>query len=1460
LSAASRRVAGWAPVGALAALCYVPLLLTHRGEVGADTKSYLTIDPSRLLERAWSMWDPNIGLGTVTHQNIGYLWPMGPWYWAFDALGVPDWITQRLWLGSILFLAGLGVRHLLRTLGQDGPHVNAAMFVYALSPYVLSLAARISAILLPFTALPWLIALTVKAIRDRTWWYPALFALVIATIGSTNATALLLVGLGPAMWVVYAVFVAHEATIRQAAGAVVRIGVLTVGASLWWMAGLYCQGSYGIDILKYSETARTVAEASTAPEVLRSLGYWFFYGGDKVGPWIEPSVPYTQSLALIFGTYLLAVLGLLAAGVTRWRYRSFFVALVVAGTVVAIGAHPWNDPPLIGKGLKEFLNSDAGLAMRSLPRAVPLLALGLAVLLGMGIASLGALVKPLGPGLAAGVAVLAVLCLPPLWTGDMVAGNLQRPEDLPDYWIDAAQYLEGRGRTTDGWATRVLEMPGSDFASYRWGNTVDPITPGLIDRPYVARELIPYGTPPSANLLNAFDGRLQEDTLDPGAIAPLARFMAVGDVVLRDDLQYERYNLARPRQTWALFRSAPGLTADRGFGGTGENVPDPRLPLEDELELASPPDLPDPAPVEVLGVEHPVSIFRAVPATAPVILAGDGDGLVDLAAAGLVDGTEAVLYSGSFAGDRSGLDREVGRPDAVLVLTDSNRRAGRRWSTVRENQGYTEMAGEEPLRADPTDNRLPIFPDAGDDTATVTEQRGGVHARATAYGNPITFTAEDRAANAVDDDRRTAWQVGAFSPVVGERIELTYDQPRTTDRVTLQQADNGVQNRWITRVRLRFDGGDPVDLDLSAASRTAPGQTLTFPRRTFRKLSIEVLQDDIGRRDRYDGLSSVGFADIRLGDGDRRVDEVIRLPRDLLAAAGRASADHPLAIVLTRQRTRPSIPLRGDAEGAIVRTFSLPTARSFDLSGEARLSPRATDPVIDAVLGVTAADGSRLVATSSRRLAGDIGARAVSAIDGDPTTHWSPGYLQQGRDSVRYRLENPVSFDHMDLRLVTDGRHSVPTHVRIEADGKTAGEVDIPALDDQTAKDATTEVPLDFPTVTGRDIRFVFDGVRTVATIDWVSRRPVQAPIGVAEIGALGLRAEVPSGRFDSGCRSDLVEVDGKPVPVRVRGDVSAAIAGRAMDVTRCGRPVPMAAGDHVVRTAVGRDGGIDIDQLVVTSRSATGRQVPHRDPAGKESGGPKVTVDSQGRDAARVTVGPRAEPTWFVLGQSLSDGWTATVDGRDLGPPTLIDGYANGWLLPAGTDPVHVDLSWTPQRVVFGAMALSAVAVLVCLVVVAIGLRRRRRHRDPVTTPAGDQPATFRPEVLWRSDGSPPSLRTTVLTVLVAAAITAVVIGPVAAVVVGASALVALRVRRARALTVVGPAVALAVSGLYTLVSQARHHLPAGFEWPGYFPKVHQVAYVGVALLLLDVVVDRQWTGRWWPQVHATRTTEPDR
>ena len=533
----------------LAVAAYAPVLRSDPGKVAADTKQYLYLDPARMLSRAASMWDPHIGMGTVTHQNIGYLFPMGPYFWSLDKIGVPDWVAQRLWLGSILFFAGVGVLYLLRTFGVRGPGVVVAALAYMFTPYTLDYSARISVLLLPFAALPWLIGLTRKALRDGGWLYPAIFALVVQVIGGVNATALIFAGVGPVLWIAYAWLVEHEVDWRRALGVTFRIGVLTVLTSLWWIAGLEMQGTYGLDILKYTETVRAVATASFPNEILRGLGYWFFYGGDRIGPWVESASQYTQRPAVLIAGYGLVVVSLLAAGVVRWRHRLFFVALLVVGMVIAVGPSPYAHPTPLGAVFKAFANSSsAGLALRSTARAVPLVVLALTVLLGLG---LNAAVRSLrrrghpaiGAALIGVVVVLIAVNMPALFNGTFYGKNLERPEHVPAYWTAATKYLDARGG-----ATRVLEEPGIDFAAYVWGNTVDPITPGLMDRPYVARELIPYGTAGTADLLNAFDLRFQAGVADPAGVAPLLRRMGIGDVVLRNDIQYQRYNIVAPRE------------------------------------------------------------------------------------------------------------------------------------------------------------------------------------------------------------------------------------------------------------------------------------------------------------------------------------------------------------------------------------------------------------------------------------------------------------------------------------------------------------------------------------------------------------------------------------------------------------------------------------------------------------------------------------------------------------------------------------------------------------------------------------------------------------------------------------------------------------------------------------------------------------------------------------------------
>ena len=59
------------------------------------------------------------------------------------------------------------------------------------------------------------------------------------------------------------------------------------------------------------------------------------------------------------------------------------------------------------------------------------------------------------------------------------------------------------------------------------------------------------------------------------------------------------------------------------------------------------------------------------------------------------------------------------------------------------------------------------------------------------------------------------------------------------------------------------------------------------------------------------------------------------------------------------------------------------------------------------------------------------------------------------------------------------------------------------------------------------------------------------------------------------------------------------------------------------------------------------------------------VDVVHNGDTKLRVHVTDASKPFWLVLGESNSPGWHAhVVNGHDLGPSQLVDGYANGWLV----------------------------------------------------------------------------------------------------------------------------------------------------------------------------------------------------
>jgi arabinofuranan 3-O-arabinosyltransferase len=1408
------RLSRAAEVLGLAVLAYVPFLASSRGRVSADTKQYLYLDPARLIERAASLWDPQVAAGTVPHQNIGYLFPMGPWFWVFDQLGVPDWVAQRLWLGTISFLAVLGARWLFGLLGLTRLAALVGALVYMLTPYQLAFTARISVLLLPWAALPWLIGLTMRAVRRGGWRDPALFALVAMAAGSVNASALVLVIAAPALWLVFELFRGRAAA-RAALAAGGRIAVLSLGTSLWWVVGLRLQGVYGLPILQLTENLRTLAETSSPDDVLRGLGNWFFYGREALGYSIEQAARYVDNHAVTFFTFAVAVVALAAGGIVRWRYRAYFAALILLGTVVAVGAWPYDDPSPLGAAWKSFANdSSIGFALRNTARIVPLVVLGLAALLAAGVSALRW--RPLR-AVAAVVAVgLAVAGLWPVLQDGYLSRNVARPEDIPEYWREAIAAMDARGDDT-----RVLEIPGSNFAAYRWGNAVEPITPGLMDRPYLAREVLPYGTPPSVNLLDAVDRRIQQGTLEPSSLAPLARLFGIGTIVLRSDLQYERYGTPRPRLLWRqLTHPLPaGLGEPEGFGPGLPNRPPPGYPAVDELELRTPVDAADPPEVALFDVEDAVPVIHAAPVDRPVVLGGDGDGIVDAAAAELLDGDALVRELAAL--DDDGLRSALGA-GADLVLTDTNRRRIEHWfSSIRDTRGPTEREGQTSPDPSGYDFRLDVFPGSTDDDRTVVEQLGAT-VDATADGG--AGRPEDRPARAFDGDDRTAWRVGGAHPT-GERLIIRPDDPVETDRVTLVQPQDGPRDRVLTRVRLRFDDGDAVTADLDADSLTPEGQVVRFSRRTIRRLEVELLGSTVPPIDPAQA-NAVGFAEIDL-DG-LRVRERVRLPVDVTERIGGDAGGHRLEVVLTRLRQDPGVRGRQDEELALDRRITLPDDRRFRFVGTARVNPNAPDDVIDEVLGTTARGATF---SASGHLDGDPAARASRAFDGNPRTAWT---ADLGRQEGQWlALDSPVPVTISDLRLavVADGRHSVPTRVELEVDGETRS-VELPAIEDGIEPGTVRRLRVPIDDVQGRSVRLTIDEVRRVTAVPGDPDVRASLPVAVANLRLEGAPSPAAPGDVPDGCRSDLVEVDGEPLAVRVTG--RASDGRRGLGMITCDGPVALDEGPHDLTSQAGLDTGVDVDRVVFASDAeGTPAAVAPRG-ASLDGAGATVDVRSSGATSIDVEVTTDGSPFWLVLGQSYSEGWHADASSGSLGELQQVDGYANGWLVdPDGAGTMSVDLRWRPERQVWAGMAVSVAVVLLC-----IGILFATRRRPAVAL--ADAPGLA--ALLTYPGRRPASWATTAVLTGVVAMTVALASRPWIGVVAGVVTVVGARIAEVRRVVFLGPAVALALSRLT--------HRP-------------ELAWLALALLAADLVCGWLWRpGRQAPAEDSTRasTTSPDR
>jgi arabinofuranan 3-O-arabinosyltransferase len=1454
----------------MAVVCFAPMLWSRPGLVTDDTKTYLYLDPGRYVRAAASQWDPGVALGTVTHQNIGYLLPMGPFFWALAELHVPLWIAQRLWMGCLLFAAAAGMLYLCRTVGLTGPGRYVAAIGFTFTPYVLQYAGRISVILLPWSGLPWMIAFVILALRVGGWRYPALFALVVALVSGINASSILFVGIAPALWLPYSVLVTREATWRKAWGVAWKVGLLSALVSLWWAIGLQVEAAYGVNVLKYTETVPVTSGASLASEIVRGLGYWYFYGADRLGPWTQTSVAYTQNLWLIGASFAVPLLCFIAAVFSRWRYRSFFVFATLVGMVLAVGPNPYADPSALGSVIKSFLvDTTAGLALRSTDRASPVVILGLAMFLGAGVSALAARLRRTGLVIGAFAIGAIAGATVPLWTGGIIANGFTQPAVPPVYVRQAAAALD---RTNQ--STRVYALPGNNFAAYRWGDTIDTVYPGLMTRPFVTHEQQIYGSLATANLLGALDTPLIDGTMDWNALAPTASLMSAGNVLVQYDEAYERYDTANPQQVAEdLAVTPPGLSDPVSYGAPRPNVP--LVPHFDEAALARPANQGWPSPLVSYTVADPRPIVRTEPTADPLVVDGDASGVVASASVGLLAGNPAILYAGTLD-TTPALKKATLGAAANLVVTDTNRKQAREWNTLSENAGATETATQTPDQ-NPSNEPLNLFPKAPADAQSTATYSGIASVDASSYGSSITYLPEDRPYNAIDSNPQTAWEDNSFATPAGQWWQVELLHPTTESSITLIQPQTGDPDQSISKVTLTFDGGHPVTEALGAKSLTTPGQTISFPARTFTKLRITIEGVHVDNPAvPVTSRSSIGFAEVQIPGVAAQ--EIIAMPEDLLRSIGPASTTERLSLVMTRLRSSGTPPFY-DTETALNRSFWLPSARTFSLIGSADISSLIPDDMIDRLTGRPGSNGSGIVAYSLGRLPGDLRAGAIATVDGSSSTIWEPGFgaTHQAGDWLDYQLPNPITFDHLDLQIVADGQHSVPTSLTIAAGGEST-KVTLPPVADSPTPGSVVDVPVSFPPLTGSNIRVTVDSARLENTPNYYSQQPIALPLGIAEVGIPGLHAAPLPQDIPSTCQGDLLTLDGKQLWVSVSGSTTAALNRQPLTVSPCGPDaggITLGPGTHTLLSNPGQVTGFDINQLAFDSAPGGGPMAlasPTSLAALTVAASPTVHVDSQTPTTIHLTVhgvsaASSQTPLNLVLGESINPGWNATVQGAgSLGTPFLIDGFANGWRLDPSSlsGAIHdgtlsIVLTWQPQKRVDLALLISLLAIVLCVVLALLPMRKRRRvarHSAHSSHSAHSGPAAEVTEeyelgatqalaegIRLAVPFSAESPRAPVWLALLTGAITGVaaaaISSPAAGLGAGIASVVVLLVPRLRVLLGLAAIAAIAAAGSYTGIHQAALHIPSDGSWPLAFQKASRIAWVGVVLLGADAAVE---------------------
>ena len=1221
-------------------------------------------------------------------------------------------MTQRLWWALLLTVGFWGLLRVAETLGIGSPSSRLiAATAFALSPRVLTTLGSISSETLPIMLAPWVLLPTILALRGTTDRSVRALAgqagLAVALMGAVNAIATLAGCLPAVIW--WACHRPNRLWRRYTAWWLLSL----VLAMLWWVVALILLRNVSPPFLDFIESSGVTTQWASLVEMLRGTDSWTPF----VAPTATAGAPLVTGSAAILATCLVAAAGLAGLASPGMPARGRLVTMLLVGVVLlAVGYSGGLGSPLAHQ-VQVFMDA-AGAPLRNVHKLesvirIPIV-LGIAQLLGRvplpGTAPTAQWVHAFAhperdKRVAATVVLLIALTVSTslAWTARLAPPGTFSA--IPRYWHDAADWLSAHntGTPTPG---RVLVVPGAPFATQTWGTTHDEPLQVFGSSPWGVRDSIPLTPPQTIRALDSVQ-RLFAAGIPSAGLADTLAHQGISYVVVRNDLDPESSRSARPILVHRAIEGSPRLEKAAQFG-----------------EPVGPGTLPGFVADSGLRPRYPaLEIYRVI---YRVGFPGDGAGnpgapyFTDVDRLARVDGGPEVLLR---LDERRRLQgqpplgpvlmtadaRAAGLPAPVVTVTDTPVARETDYGRVDEHSSAIRADGD----TRHTFNRVPDYPVPGANPVYGGWNGGRISVSSSSSDStamPDVAPATSPAA-AIDGDPATAWVTNALQAAVGQWLQVNFDHPVTNAAITLTPSATAVGSQ-VRRIAI----------DTATGSTTLrfdqPGKPLTaaLPYGETPWVRITAAGTDDGSSGVQFGITDLSITQYDASGFAHPVDlrHTVRVPGPPHGSAiagwdlGSELLGRPgCAVAADSVRCAPAMALAPEEPVNFSRTLTVPAPVS--VTPRVWVRPRQGPKLADLVAepNTTRAQGDSDTV--------DILGSAYAATDGDPATAWTaPQRVVQHKTAPTLTLVLPRPTEVAGLRLLPS-RSTLPAQPTVVAvnlgDGPQVRKVK--PSDGGTAQPQTLSLR---PRVT--------DTV-TVSLLDWqdiIDRNALGfdqlKPPGLAEVAALGTDGNpiAPADAERNRAREIVVDCDhgpviavaGRFVHTSIRTTAGALLDGEPVAVRACDRtPIALPAGQQELLISPDAQFVVDGAQLPTAGAlelpSATGvSPVP-------------AATGAWGPDRREVRTPPSAAPRVLVIPESINPGWVARTSTGARLTPVAVNGWQQGWVVPAG-DPGTITLTFASNSLYRVGLAVG-LALLPLLAMLALW-RRRGRSDDPPAPP----------------------------------------------------------------------------------------------------------------------------------------------